>query len=368
MADEEQLAIILGGPDAWNSWRSQSAEQLIDLREANLAGANLKGVDLGRAYLSKANLSMSDLRGADLRRAALHGSNLADADLRDASLRVADLRATNLQRANLRRADFRGAEFIGADLRRADLTRADLVGADMKKVNLRDAILRGADIRSANLTAASLHGANLENANLRLTALGDADLCQADLRAAYFNASGVARTNFAETILDETTFANIDFSCAQGLEQCAHLGPCILDHRTLQISEALPLGFLRGAGLPTLAIDNITSLYKSPQFYSCFISYSSKDQAFAERLHTDLQTNGVRCWSAPHDMPIGAKILDVIDGVIRLRDKVLLTRIRRMMGQFDAVLQRIRYNNQQVNLNRVEPSWRTRRVNRSRAL
>ena len=58
--------------------------------------------------------------------------------------------------------------------------------------------------------------------------------------------------------------------------------------------------------------------------YSCFISYSSKDQDFAERLHADLQNKGVRCWFAPHDLPIGAKIWDTIDEAIRLRDKVLL--------------------------------------------
>jgi chaperonin GroEL len=32
----------------------------------------------------------------------------------------------------------------------------------------------------------------------------------------------------------------------------------------------------------------------------------------------------VRCWFAPHDMKIGAKILDTLDEAIRLRDKVLL--------------------------------------------
>ena len=45
---------------------------------------------------------------------------------------------------------------------------------------------------------------------------------------------------------------------------------------------------------------------------------------FAQRLHADLQNKGVRCWFAPHDMPIGARILDAIDEAIRLRDKVLL--------------------------------------------
>jgi hypothetical protein len=60
------------------------------------------------------------------------------------------------------------------------------------------------------------------------------------------------------------------------------------------------------------------------QFFSCFISYSAKDQVFAERLHADLQNKGVRCWFAPHDLPIGAKIWDAIDEAIRLRDKLIV--------------------------------------------
>jgi len=45
---------------------------------------------------------------------------------------------------------------------------------------------------------------------------------------------------------------------------------------------------------------------------------------FADRIHADLQNKGVRCWFAPHNMPIGGKILDEIDAAIRLRDKLLL--------------------------------------------
>ena len=58
--------------------------------------------------------------------------------------------------------------------------------------------------------------------------------------------------------------------------------------------------------------------------YSCFISYSSKDEAFAKRLHADLQDKGVRCWFAPEDMRIGDKIRTRIDEVIRVHDKLLL--------------------------------------------
>jgi hypothetical protein len=45
---------------------------------------------------------------------------------------------------------------------------------------------------------------------------------------------------------------------------------------------------------------------------------------FTDRLHADLQDKGVRCWFAPHDLPIGAKTWDAIDDAIRLRDKLLV--------------------------------------------
>lgn len=62
----------------------------------------------------------------------------------------------------------------------------------------------------------------------------------------------------------------------------------------------------------------------STQFYSCFISYSHQDEALAQRLYTDLQKNGVRCWFAPQDMKIGDKIRPAIDRSIQSHDKLLL--------------------------------------------
>ena len=67
------------------------------------------------------------------------------------------------------------------------------------------------------------------------------------------------------------------------------------------------------------------SLLNEPiQFYSCFISYSTGDQPFAERLHADLQNKGVRCWFAPHDIQGGKKIHEQIDEAIRVYDRLLL--------------------------------------------
>jgi hypothetical protein len=42
------------------------------------------------------------------------------------------------------------------------------------------------------------------------------------------------------------------------------------------------------------------------------------------RLYRDLQRRGVRCWFAPHDLPVGAKTWDEISDRIEGHEKLLL--------------------------------------------
>ena len=64
--------------------------------------------------------------------------------------------------------------------------------------------------------------------------------------------------------------------------------------------------------------------YFEGEYYSCFVSYSSKDGEFAERLHEDLKGRGVACWYAPDDMKIGDRIRQRIDESIEKYEKLLL--------------------------------------------
>jgi hypothetical protein len=73
-----------------------------------------------------------------------------------------------------------------------------------------------------------------------------------------------------------------------------HWGLSFIDFLTSSLSGHLPHGFLRGCGLPDTLINYLPSFQGNPiQFYSCFISYSTRDQVFAERLHADLQNKSV---------------------------------------------------------------------------
>jgi TIR domain len=125
--------------------------------------------------------------------------------------------------------------------------------------------------------------------------------------------------------LAHTLFALTNLIEVKGLDRCNHADRSVIDFWTLEGSDPLPVAFLRGVGLPDHLIEYLSSLRNEAiPYYSCFISYSSKDQAFADRLYADLQDKGVRCWFAPHDLPIGAKIIDALDEAIQQRDKVLL--------------------------------------------
>ena len=85
-------------------------------------------------------------------------------------------------------------------------------------------------------------------------------------------------------------------------------------------SETGPLGRYWADEPPRF---NLTSpnAYK---YYSCFISYSSKDEEFARKLHQDLKKAGISCWYAPKDLKIGVKIRVEIDRTIALYDKLLV--------------------------------------------
>lgn len=125
-----------------------------------------------------------------------------------------------------------------------------------------------------------------------------------------------------------TTFVSVDLTEVKGLDSVNHPGPSTIAIDTLINFKAnIPESFLRGCGVPEALIAYIPSLIGSMspvQFYSTFISYSAKDASFAGRLYADLQSKGVRCWYAPHDLKIGERIRVGIDESIRIHDKILL--------------------------------------------
>jgi hypothetical protein len=189
----------------------------------------------------------------------------------DAAFNNAGIMQRRVETANLSEADLMEAKLIGSDLSGADLSGINLVGADLMDVNLRDANLAGA-------------------------------------------------------FMGKTILAHIDLRGAKGLASINHWHPSTIESHSVQLSQdGSVLHFLRGTGVPDTLVDfYFAKMRHSIQYFSVFISYSSKDEIVAKRLHEDLQANGVRCWFAPEDLKIGDKIRTRIDEAIHLQDKLLL--------------------------------------------
>lgn len=222
-------------------------------------------------------------------------------DLRDADLRNVNLHGANLENADLRETNLSGANLSEAKLFRGDLSMANFVGADLSNAFLWEVEFSTADLSGSNFSGASFLNAEFSNVNLE----------GADLTGAY---------------LYYTIFIGVDLRTVKGLDTVIHDGPSQIDISTIYHSHGnIPESFLRGAGIDDTFITYIRSLVGKPiDYYSCFISYSSKDEAFAKRLYADLQSNNVRCWFAPEDMKTGDIIRSRIDEAIRVYDKLLL--------------------------------------------
>ncbi len=227
----------------------------------------------------------------------------------------------DLGRANLSGMDLKNAKLYGANLSNADLNRADLSGANLRRAMLSGANLRETDLSAADFGEATLIAANLSHANLGKTIFFSADLRQAILRGANLDQTDLSYSRMAQTEL-----GNLDLSKAEKLETVRHLGPSTVGVDTIYVSNGkIPEVFLRGAGVSEDFIAFMHSLTgRASEFYSCFISYSIKDQEFASRLYIDLQAKGVRCWYFPEDAKWGEPVWGEINRSINVYDKLVV--------------------------------------------
>jgi uncharacterized protein YjbI with pentapeptide repeats len=128
MANDDHVALLKKGVDAWHAWRDENPDIRPDLTEADLSKANLNRAHLRCAFLRRANLSEADLSGADLYEAHLIGAHLIGANRSKTRLGMALLIHAQLAKANLAGADLESATLVDTDLTGADLTGCRIYG------------------------------------------------------------------------------------------------------------------------------------------------------------------------------------------------------------------------------------------------
>ncbi len=279
MAEPKHVKALRKGPKAWNRLRNSS------IVPPDLSGADLHGIDFRKFNMEGVNFT---------------GANLQDANFTDVMLGevrwMSPVWGPSYFRCHFTDANLTGACMRHAELRAADFTSANLTGADLASSDLREACLRGARLINVDLEGANLSGALLSECDV----------------------SG------ANSFL--TVWGQLDLSNVKGLSSIKHNGPSVIGVDTLfQSRGTIPQVFLRGCGVPEVLITYEQSLVSNPiEFYSCFISYSTRDESFATRLHNDFQMAGIRCWKWDHDARTGRSLWGEIDQSIRKYDMLVL--------------------------------------------
>ena len=316
MPNQQHFEIIQQGVEEWNQWRSENPEIEPDLADVDLSGMKLNNANLSDTDLRRSTLKKTDFRGANLVRADLRAANINKAGFNLAKLREANFSEAYIRESDLSEADLKRAYFIRADLVRVDLWESDLARADF-----RWAYLIGTDLKQANLDRADLRWAHLSESNLSEANLNNANLIKASIIK-----TNLHHTNLQNVSLAWTHFGDVDLSLTKELYTAQHFGPSSIGVDTIMRSDGkIPESFLREAGVSDNIIQNIALLTEEGLSHqNCFISYAAKDFEFAEKLYTDLQNQGVRCWYASDDMKIGHSTWDSIYHYIRMRDCVLI--------------------------------------------
>jgi hypothetical protein len=300
MANKDHIEIVRRGNAAIGAWRKNNPETTLDL-----SGANLQGIDLQEANLGGANLQRCDLSATYPQRGV-------------------DLRQAKLKRADLRRANLRMADLTGAELRKANLSFSQLSVVDFSHADLRDANLEGSYFIGSIFHGTKLSGANLEGA-----------------------------------LIGHTKFANVDLSNVGGLETVKHEFPSFIDIDTLFRSKGdVPRSFFEGCGIPDIFLTYLPEILGATepiQFYSCFISYSSKDEEFAKRLYSRMRDAHIRVWFAPENVMGGKKLHEQIERAIHVYDRLLLVLSKNSM-QSEWVMTEIR------NARKVEAEEKRRKL------
>jgi TIR domain/Pentapeptide repeats (8 copies) len=275
MANPEHLAILKQGVPVWNKYREEQ-----DRRYSSEAVTRYQ---LYRPDFTNANLSGLDLSSANLERAILR-----NADLRAAKLSFATFNSADLTTADLSQCECMGTLFNGAYLVRANLQKASLLAVAFSVTHV--------DILGRGSISLFLYGPELSQAT------------------------------FADATMGHCTFSRTDLSRVKGLTTVHHVSPSSIDVMTMYLSKGkIPDRFLRGCGLPE-SIGSFQRTVRSQRmgFHSSFISHSSRDQKFADRLYAGLQAKGIRCFLATEDLKIGEWFRQRIDESIGSHDKLLL--------------------------------------------
>ena len=208
---------------------------------------------------------------------------------------------------------------IGGAFGGADFFETDLSGATITAY-LEDAFLVSADLSSTRFVGARLKRASFGNNLFRDTIFVLSDLSDVHITSlSHIDAGTLAATTWeTRRVLQATQEGKLELEGN--------------DLREVQKLAALGMSttkeFFIANGLTQSQViqiyNNIPKIMTAASRQSVFISYSSADEEFAQKLYAGLRDGGVRAWFAPHDMRGGRTIITQITDAISKAERLIL--------------------------------------------
>ena len=220
------------------------------------------------------------------------------------------------------------------DLDKYHLSAVRLRGAHFSKVYLDRMDLTDADCREAQFSAMSLQYCNLTNADFRNAKFFNCYLNHANLTGTNFAGAMFKNVNFESAMLDQTIFGNDDLSGTLNLDRAINRGAVIIGTRALEESRGrIPPTFLEKSRVPQEILRVALEWAKLPVAYcSCFISHSSADKEFIERVRNQLTNDGVSAFLSSRDLRPGQQYPAEIERQLLSAGKVIVVISRRSLA------------------------------------
>lgn len=208
--------------------------------------------------------------------------------------------------------------------RSSDLLRPDLSGVELPRQDL-----SGADLSDSILTNSFLVAADLVNANLSRADLSGSDLAAVDFSFASLAEATLVGCNLDSAILRKTILNHISLKECLGLHRIVHYSHSYMDAQAIVRSDPLPDSLLRACGMDSFC----ASQEADPDYLSCFISYSRRDEEVALLLHQLLVAKRVPCWIDQKNLGIGNDLFDTISMQVRSAGRVIVLLSENSIGR-----------------------------------
>lgn len=216
------------GVFAWNNWRAQNPNAVIDLSNAklkniNLKKANLSKANLKKAYFYKADLTEAILDDANLERAKFHYVTLDNTSLKNikanriylyhAKVNVCTFSGGDFSYALFRFVRFRFSKFYKTNLQHARFeaanrfTEFEFIKADMKWISMKGQLLMKVQFAGCTMTKGNFTRAKLDDASfIKHRGIGN------EITNAIFKDARLIHTRLTDANGTKANFSGADFN------------------------------------------------------------------------------------------------------------------------------------------------------------